>query len=255
MRTEGTKLNATDISSGESELISLGIEILMFSAEIVGGKLNLLLLDEPDVHLHPDLQARLIQLLITLVEERDFMVVIATHSTAILGGLSDYPGATACFMQAGMTNLTFETISDLHRRVLPVFGAHPLSNIFNQAPVLIVEGEDDQRVWQQAVRTSRNAIRLYPVPCEGRRINDQVRARGPANHLGRLRRCTGLLTSRRRRDRRTLGRPSRRDSDETRMPFSGKPDALQRGAGERRAERRSPPTWAASTCCSAASCR
>jgi len=42
-----------------------------------------------------------------------------------------------------------------------------LSNIFNEAPVLIVEGEDDERIWQQAVRTSRGGIKVYPVPCEG----------------------------------------------------------------------------------------
>ena len=72
------------ISSGESELISLAIECLVVSREVVRGKDNLLLLDEPDVHLHPDLQSRLIDFMKKLVDEVPFTVVIATHSTAIL---------------------------------------------------------------------------------------------------------------------------------------------------------------------------
>jgi predicted ATP-dependent endonuclease of OLD family len=62
----------SNISSGESELISLGIECLIFSKELVEGKANILFLDEPDVHLHPDLQSRLVSFLKTLVENNDF---------------------------------------------------------------------------------------------------------------------------------------------------------------------------------------
>jgi hypothetical protein len=43
-----------------------------------------------------------------------------------------------------------------------MFGAHPLSNIFNQKPPLILEGEDDERIWQTAVKSSRGRIAVYP---------------------------------------------------------------------------------------------
>ncbi|MFZ5500605.1 MAG: hypothetical protein ACOY58_01655, partial [Candidatus Micrarchaeota archaeon] len=56
----------------------------------------------------------------------------------------------------------FRAISDLYRKILPVFGAHPLSNVFNRAPILLVEGEDDERIWQQAVRTARGRLKLFP---------------------------------------------------------------------------------------------
>jgi predicted ATP-dependent endonuclease of OLD family len=51
------KRAASTLSSGESELISLAIEILAFSysSENYQGKTTYLFLDEPDVHLHPDL--------------------------------------------------------------------------------------------------------------------------------------------------------------------------------------------------------
>jgi energy-coupling factor transporter ATP-binding protein EcfA2 len=166
-QTSGERIDPASISSGEAELISLGIEVLMFGQDAVPGQANVLFLDEPDVHLHPDLQDRLVAFLVRSVEERDFIVVLATHSTAILGGLADYADATVAFMKAGETDLAFSSISETHRRVLPVFGAHPLSNVFNAAPVLIVEGEDDERIWQQVVRTSAGRLKVYPVACDG----------------------------------------------------------------------------------------
>jgi len=153
------------ISSGESELISLGIESLTFAKEAVPEKANILLLDEPDVHLHPDLQVKLVTFLKDLIEDGNFIVIIATHSTAILGALDGYADTHIEFMTSGQTELDFKPITEIYKKILPVFGAHPLSNLFNEAPVFLVEGEDDERIWQQAVRTSIGAIKIYPCPC------------------------------------------------------------------------------------------
>jgi ABC-type multidrug transport system ATPase subunit len=153
------------ISSGESELISLAIECLTFSLDMITDKENLLCLDEPDVHLHPDLQARLMKFLDGLVVEFGFTILMATHSTPILGELSSSERAAVTFMTSGAKELTFRPIDEIYRKILPVFGAHPLSNVFNNAPVLLVEGEDDVRVWQQAVRSSDGQLKVYPVEC------------------------------------------------------------------------------------------
>jgi hypothetical protein len=105
--------------------------------------------------------------------------LIATHSTAILGSLSGFEGATVAFMRSGDRQLSFRPITESLDRILPVFGAHPLSNVFNERPILIVEGEDDERVWQQAVRSSRGRIAIYPVSCSGvggmHRYEEEVR--------------------------------------------------------------------------------
>jgi len=160
-----TPLDATTISSGEAELISLAIECLAFANSLDKTKKNILLLDEPDVHLHPDLQGRLTAFLIGLVKSHKFEVLIATHSTAILGELGTYESTSVALMKSGQKELLFESIDDEYRKILPVFGAHPLSNVFNKAPILLVEGEDDERIWQQAVRSSTGKIKLYPVFC------------------------------------------------------------------------------------------
>lgn len=150
------------ISSGESELIALGIECLVFAKESADGEENILFLDEPDAHLHPDLQVRLALFLKKLVEENSFKVVMATHSTSFLAAFEAYPGVSIEFISRNQTEINFQVVSETYRRILPIFGAHPLSNLFNESPILLVEGEDDERIWQQAIRTSQGALKIYP---------------------------------------------------------------------------------------------
>ncbi len=156
-----------DLSSGESELISLAVEILYFSytckMEKYRDRDNWLLLDEPDVHLHPDLQNRLMQLLVASMNDASGKILIATHSTAILSSLSALaPDVRVGFKEFQSTRVSFRPSNDSLKSILPMFGAHPLSNVFNQRPPLIVEGEDDERIWQAAVRRSEGRIAVYP---------------------------------------------------------------------------------------------
>ncbi|MEO5777510.1 MAG: AAA family ATPase, partial [Sediminibacterium sp.] len=156
------KISSEAISSGESELISLAIECLFFDKKSPAGQTNVLLIDEPDVHLHPDLQVRFAKFIKALTTAGNFTVILATHSTAFLGALSEYQDARFAFMQASQTDFDFKEIDDTYSRILPIFGAHPLSNLFNESPILLLEGEDDVRIWQQAIRTSINRLKLYP---------------------------------------------------------------------------------------------
>jgi ABC-type multidrug transport system ATPase subunit len=147
------------VSSGETELISLGIEFLEFTKESAPGKDNILFVDEPDVHLHPDLQDRLAKFIVEVLRDKPVTLVLATHSTALLTSLAEATEARVAFMRRKETSLSFSPISDIDRAILPIFGAHPLSNVFNNAPALLIEGEDDERVWQQAVRSAQGKIR------------------------------------------------------------------------------------------------
>lgn len=151
------------LSSGESELLSLAFELLAFESKCVLGRSNLLLIDEPDVHIHPDLQVRLAGLLGRIAGRQDLHIVVATHSTAMLAALSGF-ATNVAFMRKGDTDLSFRPCSDILRDLLPIFGAHPLSRVFNDRPLLLVEGDDDVRIWSQAARTSGGRIKVHPCP-------------------------------------------------------------------------------------------
>lgn len=157
----GSKIKEEEISSGESEFIALAIEILFFTRSDSENKV--LLLDEPDVHLHPDLQIKLINLIEAECTERSIRVVIATHSTAIIGGFSDSADLQIVpITSRSQTDFKAFRRDEMVRSLIPIFGPHPLSSLFSQAPILLVEGEDDQRVIEQLVRSSTGRIKLKP---------------------------------------------------------------------------------------------
>ncbi|MBK5265736.1 MAG: AAA family ATPase [Alphaproteobacteria bacterium] len=166
-KESGQEAPPDQISSGESELISLGIELLAFAYSAKAGDENVILVDEPDVHLHPDLQDRLARFVVSVLADKPVILILATHSTALLAGLASKKTSRVAFMRRKDTRLDFRTVSEIDRRILPIFGAHPLSNVFNQSPVILIEGEDDERVWQQAVRSSDGRLRLFPCVVDG----------------------------------------------------------------------------------------
>jgi ATPase subunit of ABC transporter with duplicated ATPase domains len=115
----GEVVAADQISSGESETVALASEILYFFDNLHDSRFSLLLLDEPDVHLHPDLQARLARLVIASVTEtgeslrEGLAICIATHSTPLV---------------CALTNSVFTTIGT------KAFGEKSFSNAMRPTP-------------------------------------------------------------------------------------------------------------------------
>jgi len=157
----GTQIQEEAISSGESELIALAIEVLVFSRSST--KEKVLLLDEPDVHLHPDLQHKFVEFIESVAQETDMRVVIATHSTAIIGAFSNQSDLSIVPISSRdqAKHISFKR-SRVCDEIIPVFGAHPLSSVFNLSPVILVEGDDDKRVLEQLTRSSNGKVKLSP---------------------------------------------------------------------------------------------
>lgn len=150
-----------NMSSGESELVALAIEVLVFSRLMSENKI--LLLDEPDVHLHPDLQNKFISFIEKIALEKNFKLVIATHSTAIISSFNEKTNMRIVpVSNKDQVDFEFFSYNDIIGSLVPIFGAHPLSSVFNHSPVILVEGEDDKRILEQIVRSSQAKILLSP---------------------------------------------------------------------------------------------
>jgi energy-coupling factor transporter ATP-binding protein EcfA2 len=178
MRTlDGDVVSADNISSGESEAMALATEILDFINSLDPERFNLLLLDEPDVHMHPDLQARFARFLLDELSEltpemaQRTAVVIATHSTSMICEFATSDRCSVGTKYFGKNTVTQRPIAENLRKVSPFFG-HPLSKSLSDDTLLIVEGEDDERIWQQAGRTAGGKIHLYP--CLAITVNQQA---------------------------------------------------------------------------------
>lgn len=163
----GETISPDGISSGESEAVALATEILYFFDTIDSTKFNVLLLDEPDVHLHPDLQARLGKLIIAMLDEfknqaDSIAICLSTHSSSLVCSLADSEYVSIGTKSFAVDAVELKPTSAELRKVAPFFG-HPLSLSLSQDTALILEGEDDERVWQQAARTSQGRIKIFPV--------------------------------------------------------------------------------------------
>lgn len=187
---DGLAVSSDDISSGESEAIALATEFLFFILSVNVAKFNVFLLDEPDVHLHPDLQSRLSKFIVAeLAALNDeaasrTAVCIATHSTAMIAGLALSDACSVGTKYFTSTVVARRPIADQLRKVAPFF-AHPLSQSLSNDVLLIVEGEDDERIWQQAGRTAEGRIKLYP--CVASTVTQQTELeRFCADWLGAL---------------------------------------------------------------------
>lgn len=163
----GHKIDPSELSSGESEMVALASEVMYFFAMCGGSKTNLLILDEPDVHLHPDLQAKFARFLTYQIDqlnpkfrERTF-TIIATHSTPLICDLALAKYCSIGTKRHESEEVLQRPVTEAFKSVAPFFG-HPLSRFIGDDIPLIVEGADDVRIWGHACRTSGGRIRVFP---------------------------------------------------------------------------------------------
>ncbi len=157
------------LSSGEAESFALGIDVLTMCAiwKLEERAAPLLLLDEPDTHLHPDLQERLADFLCTVSSHFGIQMIVATHSTTLVAGLAHYGAerASLIHMNRREQDLKAEPVSRHERELTAILGGHVLMGPLFGAPIVLVEGDDDYRAWSQVPR--QNGPRLAVVPCNG----------------------------------------------------------------------------------------
>ncbi|WP_025769249.1 ATP-dependent nuclease [Thioalkalivibrio sp. HK1] len=69
------------------ELLGMGyLQIIQIFCYILLFEPKILLIDEPDIHLHPDIKMKIPSLLADIAKESDFKVIMATHSPFIVRG-------------------------------------------------------------------------------------------------------------------------------------------------------------------------
>lgn len=116
---------------------------------------KLLLLDEPDSHIHPDRQRALMHLLHRLSTEQDFQVVIATHSRHLLDEFE--PEASFHWLSKGSK----VDESDFDRvRVLMDLGALDQGDLLKQGQVKCVVLSEDAMAADTHKRSRKSALRI-----------------------------------------------------------------------------------------------
>lgn len=176
---DGSAVGGIDqLSSGETQILTLAIDILTIVGiwDIKGNATRLLLIDEPDAHIHPDLQVRFADFLVTVATRFDLQIVIATHSTTLLAALGQFAKGDAGVLYLDRTKDTFTTepFSEVLREVSACLGGHALMGPLFGSPLLLVEGDDDYRIWSQVPR--HHVVNFSVIPTGGDEIKRYQRS-------------------------------------------------------------------------------
>jgi len=173
---DGEEVEPDQLSSGETEAITLAAEIMSHLEYLNADKTNIIVIDEPEAHMHPDMQVKLVRfihkrfLLLSPDIQTSTHFIISSHSTSLLGAFLEFPDARLAVKTFGNEVINFSASSDVLKDTVPFF-AHPLSSVFNMETPLVIEGEDDERIWQQVARSKRGDFKYFP--CIATSVNVQ----------------------------------------------------------------------------------
>lgn len=166
--------SVNDLSSGESEVLTLALDLLLICAlwKLDRQKKTVLLVDEPDTHLHPDLQQHLAKFLVKVAADYKVQILVSTHSTTLLSALG-YHGkdkTSVIYLNNVQEAQKATKFNGVLQQLATCLGGHALMGPLFNAPLVLVEGDDDYRVWSQVPRHGK--INLSVIPCNGDEINN-----------------------------------------------------------------------------------
>jgi predicted ATPase len=160
------------LSSGEAQLMTIAIDILTIAAiwDIQNTTTRIILVDEPDAHIHPDLQVRFADFIIRIAARYKLQVVIATHSTTLLAAVGQF-GSTAAsviYLDRANTDFVATPFTAVLKELAACLGGHALMGPLFGIPILLVEGDDDYRIWSQVPR--HHVVSFAVIPTHGEEI-------------------------------------------------------------------------------------
>lgn len=146
------------ISSGEREIINFIFGL--FLEELKDG---IVIIDEPELHLHPNWQKRLIQILKSETEKMNVQIIFVTHSSSFISynilnnifRVYKENGYSKCIK---ISDLLDKDVQETFRKNLSVINATNNEKIFFSNYVVLVEGITDEILFEKIYEYEIGAI-------------------------------------------------------------------------------------------------
>ena len=159
-----------NLSSGEIEMFTIGLDCLIsvnwgHSAENVH---RFLTIDEPDVHIHPDLQIQFLNFIYRLIDKYKVQVIIGTHSTTFIANIHDDIDTGIIWMHEDSNPLKAESKNESVKEVAEIIGNNFALQLLLNHKIILVEGSDDETVFNQAIKSANGELKAYVHRCGGK---------------------------------------------------------------------------------------
>lgn len=172
IETEEIITNVDQLSSGEAQLVTIGLDLLTIASMWEVNEKNncIILIDEPDAHIHPDLQVRFADFLFQIATHFNLQFVVATHSTSLLAALGQFGGENASVIYLNRKKSEYKALKfgSVQKELSACLGGHVLMGPLFGSPILLVEGDDDYRIWSQVPR--HHITNFAVIPSNGDEI-------------------------------------------------------------------------------------
>lgn len=150
---EGRTFNISQASSGEKEILNFLLGVFAF--QIAGG---IIIVDEPELHLHPKWQALLRSLFLELSKSTNNQFIISTHSPVFLTPKT-LPNIRRLYKNHdGATQINSLDDGDIDNRksLLHIVNSHNNERMFFADHVVLVEGVHDRLVFEALLKHLRD---------------------------------------------------------------------------------------------------
>ncbi len=152
LKTGNTEITLSEASSGEKELTNFLLGIC--SSDLRNG---CILIDEPELHLHPKWQSLLLELLQDLQEKTGNQIILATHSPVFVTP-ETIGHVVRLYREGGATAAAAldEGKSGSARDLVHIINTHNNQTLFFADKVVLVEGITDRLVFSALIEAKRH---------------------------------------------------------------------------------------------------
>ncbi len=159
--------NVNQLSSGEAETLALATDII---TESILSENKILLIDEPDVHLHLDMQHRFAIFLSEIMQKYNVQIIVTTHSPALIASILSVKKDVGIFCLDSKNKNIAAVKKDQNSIFTNLLNVDLGLAVILGRKVIIVEGNDDFLIWNQASRNP-NFADCVLIQANGQDVN------------------------------------------------------------------------------------
>lgn len=144
---EGASQEVYRLSSGEKAILQL-----LFAVYWSGARDVFMMVDEPELHLHPQFHRSFLSIVRSAVNELNWQVLLATHSPGFIA--EEFPGSLLCFRKvAGSTEVHQPPLTVADAEFLRLLDYDNSARLLFAKKVVLVEGVTDAFFFAHFLRT------------------------------------------------------------------------------------------------------
>ncbi len=150
---ENTKFSLHQASAGEKEILNFLLGIFAYNI-----KNGLIIVDEPEVHLHPKWQSLLLDLFFDLADLTQNQFIFSTHSPIFINQRT-ISKIVRVYKSSGKSTIKnfVKSHFDETKDLLHIINSHNNEKIFFADKVILVEGITDRIFWEQLINIYKKA--------------------------------------------------------------------------------------------------